>query len=97
MAANSETIVLPRNYRLRAFVESRGFNAFVTAVIIVKSFTVLNLFIALIVNSMQTLTAETTEEIHEEAELAHSEREVLSRQITDLSEEVRRLRRQITD
>ena len=35
MAANSETIVVPKNYRLREFVESRAFNAFVTAVIIV--------------------------------------------------------------
>lgn len=65
--------------------------------IIITSFTVLNLFIALIVNSMQALNAETSEEIHEEAELAHSEREVLSRQIGELAEEVRRLRRQIAD
>ncbi|MGI9262991.1 MAG: ion transporter [Woeseiaceae bacterium] len=65
--------------------------------IILTSFTVLNLFIALIVNSMQLLNAETSEEIHEEAEVAHGEREALSRQIDDLTREVRRLRRQITD
>lgn len=65
--------------------------------IIITSFTVLNLFIALIVNSMQALNAETSEEIHDEAELAHSEREVLSRQIGELAEEVRRLRRQVAD
>ncbi|MDH3718344.1 MAG: ion transporter, partial [Planctomycetota bacterium] len=65
--------------------------------IIITSFTVLNLFIALIVNSMQALNAETSEEIHDEAELAHGEREALSRQIGELAEEVRRLRRQVTD
>ena len=37
--ANSETIVVPRNYRLRGFVESRGFNALFTAVIIVNAST----------------------------------------------------------
>ena len=65
--------------------------------IIITSFTVLNLFIALIVNSMQTLNAETSEEIHEEAEIAHGEREVLSRQINELTEEVRRLRRKMAE
>ncbi len=39
--------------------------------IVITSFIVLNLFIALIVNSMQTLKDETTEEIEEQAELAH--------------------------
>ena len=65
--------------------------------IIVTSFTVLNLFIALIVNSMQMLSEETSEEIHQTAELAHDEREALSQQIEALAEEVRRLRRQMTD
>ena len=46
---------------------------------------------------MQLLNAETTEEIHEKAEVAHGEREALSLQIDDLAREVRRLRRQITD
>ena len=64
--------------------------------IVVTSFTVLNLFIALIVNSMQTLNAETSDEIHETAEVAHDEREVLSRQISELAEEVRRLRREVS-
>ena len=71
--------------------------AFFVPFIIVTSFTVLNLFIALIVNSMQVLNAETTGEIHEKAELAHGEREALSRQISDLTEEVRRLRGQLRD
>jgi voltage-gated sodium channel len=69
--------------------------AFFVPFIIVTSFTVLNLFIALIVNSMQSLNAETAGEIHEEAEIAHDEREALSRQISELSDEVRKLRRQV--
>ena len=71
--------------------------AFFVPFIVVTSFTVLNLFIALIVNSMQALNAETAEEIQETAELAHSEREDLSRQIADLANEVRRLRNQLRD
>jgi voltage-gated sodium channel len=63
--------------------------------IILTSFTVLNLFIALIVNSMQTLSAEATEEIHEEAVVAHDEREALARQINELSREVRQLRQAV--
>ena len=39
MAANSETIVLPKNWRIRALVESGAFSAFVTAVIIVNAIT----------------------------------------------------------
>ena len=65
--------------------------------IIVTSFTVLNLFIALIVNSMQTLKEAASEEIEEQAEIAHDEREMLSMQIRDLAEEVRRLRQQVSD
>lgn len=64
--------------------------------IILTSFTVLNLFIAVIVNSMQALNAETAEELHETAELAHDEREALGRQIDKLADEVRRLRAQIS-
>ena len=66
--------------------------AFFVPFIIVTSFTVLNLFIALIVNSMQALNAETAEDIQESAEVAHNEREVLAQQISDLTREVRRLR-----
>ena len=65
--------------------------------IIVTSFTVLNLFIALIVNSMQTLSAGTSDEIHQSAEVAHDERVVLSRQIDDLAKEIRELRKQVSD
>ena len=71
--------------------------AFFVPFIIITSFTVLNLFIAIIVNSMQALNAETNEEIHEEAELAHDEREALARQIGELTEEVRRLQRSVAE
>ncbi len=65
--------------------------------IVVTSFTVLNLFIALIVNSMHKLNAETSEEIHESAEIAHDEREALARKIDDLASEVRKLRNRSTN
>ena len=65
--------------------------------IIATSFTVLNLFIALIVNSMQTLNSETSEELHHEAEVAHDEREALADQIGALSKEVSSLRRQLAE
>ncbi len=60
--------------------------------IVVTSFTVLNLFIALIVNSMQSLQAENYESAREEAALAHDERAVLSRQLEQLTAEVRQIR-----
>lgn len=65
--------------------------------IIITSFTVLNLFIAIIVNSMQTLNAETSEEIHHEAEAAHGEREAMFREMKALATEVRQLRRRLGD
>ena len=68
--------------------------AFFVPFIIVTSFTVLNLFIALIVNSMQSLQAETTEEIRSEASVAHDERELLLQRLDVLADEVRRLREQ---
>ena len=55
-----------------------------------------NLFIVLIVNSMQTLNSEAAEEIHEEAAIAHDEREILSLQTEELAREIRRLRDQMT-
>jgi len=60
--------------------------------IIVTSFAVLNLFIALIVNSMQTMQVETNENVKAEALAAHDEREVLSRQIEALTAEIRQIR-----
>ena len=59
--------------------------------IVVTSFTVLNLFIALIVNSMQSLQAETRQTLREEAVVAHDEREVLLDRIEALAREVRQL------
>jgi voltage-gated sodium channel len=63
--------------------------------IVVTSFTVLNLFIALIVNSMQTLQAETNQALRAEAVVAHDEREALLDRIEVLAGEVRRLRKSV--
>ena len=60
--------------------------------IIATSFTVLNLFIALIVNSMQSLHSQTTDSVRSEAAIAHDEREALARQVEVLTAEVRRMR-----
>jgi voltage-gated sodium channel len=60
--------------------------------IVVTTFTVLNLFIALIVNSMQSLQSETSETLRATAEIAHDERELLLHRIEALTEEVRRMR-----
>jgi len=63
--------------------------------IVMTSFTVLNLFIALIVNSMQAMQPDALETIHNESVIAHDEREALSRQIDDLSTEIRALRQRL--
>lgn len=60
--------------------------------IIVTSFAVLNLFIALIVNSMQSMQSETNDHVRAEALAAHDEREALSRQIDALTAEMRQIR-----
>ena len=60
--------------------------------IITTSFTVLNLFIALMVNSMQSLQSQTNDSVRAEAAVAHEEREMLARQIEQLAEEVRSVR-----
>ena len=59
--------------------------------VIVTSFAVLNLFIALIVNSMQTASAEYVEETRQESAVAHDEREELLAEIRQLRREVRDL------
>ena len=69
--------------------------AFFVPFIVVTTFSVLNLFIALIVNSMQSLQAETKNSLRAEAVVAHDEREVLLRQVEALTDEVRQLRRTI--
>ena len=63
--------------------------------IIVTTFTVLNLFIALIVNSMQSLQAEASESLLAEASTAHDERVLLLHRIDLLGDEVRQLRETI--
>ena len=63
--------------------------------IVATSFTVLNLFIALIVNSMQTLQGETQESLRAEAVVAHDEREVLACQLEALTAEVSALRQRL--
>ena len=63
--------------------------------IIVTTFTVLNLFIALIVNSMQSLQSETRESMEAEAAVAHDEREALAQQIEVLTTEIRQMRKAI--
>jgi voltage-gated sodium channel len=60
--------------------------------VVVTSFTVLNLFIALIVNSMQAVQAgEQNRLIHAE-ELAHDEREAILEAMEELRREIRELR-----
>ena len=65
--------------------------AFFIPFIVVTTFAVLNLFIALIVNSMQSLQEQTKDHLRAEAVVAHDERELLLRRIETLTEEVRRL------
>ena len=69
--------------------------AFFIPFIIVTTFTVLNLFIALIVNSMQSLQAETSKTLRTEAVIAHDERELLLQRIDALTKEVRQVRSMI--
>ena len=60
--------------------------------VIVTSFAVLNLFIALIVNSMQSTQTQDRDSAHEAAEAAHNEREVLLQRIDMLADELRQMR-----
>ncbi len=69
--------------------------AFFVPFIVITSFTVLNLFIALIVNSMQALQQRTNDKLRAEAVVAHDEREVLLHRIESLTAEVRALRNSI--
>ena len=69
--------------------------AFFVPFIVITSFAVLNLFIALIVNSMQSLQAETKNTLRAEAVVAHDERELLLQRIEALTDEVRQLRNSV--
>ena len=69
--------------------------AFFVPFVIVTSFAVLNLFIALIVNSMQTAHAQDQESMEAAAELAHDEREALMEELKALRKDVRSLQEAI--
>jgi voltage-gated sodium channel len=71
--------------------------AFFVPFIVVTSFAVLNLFIALIVNSMQSAHAVDREAAEAEARLAHDERESLSRQIEAMRNELREMRTELRE
>ena len=66
--------------------------AFFVPFIFVTTFSVLNLFIALIVNSMQSLQAEANGNRRAETGVTHDERELLLRRIDTLTNEVRQVR-----
>ena len=59
--------------------------------IIVTSFAVLNLFIALVVNSMNNFSDHAADAVHEEAQVAHDERENLKQQLVEISTQLARL------
>ena len=68
--------------------------AFFVPFIVVTSFAVLNLFIALIVNSMQTLNEEEERHLLEEAEnLAKHERQILMDELARVRKEISALRK----
>lgn len=64
--------------------------------VVVTSFAVLNLFIALIVNSMQSVHLQDRSSAEAEAQQAHNEREALLRRIDRLADEIRQMRREST-
>jgi len=66
--------------------------AFFVPFIVITTFAVLNLFIALVVNSMQSLQEETARNFATEATLAHDERVALHRQLDDISAQIQQLR-----
>ena len=70
--------------------------AFFVPFIVVTSFAVLNLFIALIVNSMQTLNEEEERHLLEEAEhLAKHERQILMDELAQVRREIGALRKEL--
>jgi len=60
--------------------------------VIVTSFAVLNLFIALIVDSLQSAHMQDREEAQAAAGIAHDEREALLREVMALRSEIRHMR-----
>ena len=69
--------------------------AFFVPFVIVTSFTVLNLFIALIVNSMQMVHEQDRREAAQAEEMAHDEREQLMAMVRELRLEVQQLSRAV--
>ncbi len=59
--------------------------------VIITSFAVLNLFIALIVNSMQSVHLQDKEEAKAMEDVAHDERELLLREVRSLRQEIEKL------
>ncbi len=71
--------------------------AFFVPFIVITSFSVLNLFIGLLVNTMQSAVEEETEaEFSKLRELVKSETDVVDASVRDLQEEIRALRSEIT-
>ena len=64
--------------------------------VVVTSFAVLNLFIALIVNSMQSIHAKDRETVREVGDVSHSEHEYLNVELRALREEVASLRKALS-
>ncbi|NNF15481.1 MAG: ion transporter [Gammaproteobacteria bacterium] len=75
--------------------EHPGAWVFFIPFIIATTFTILNLFIALIVNSMQSMQEEAQKNLRVEANIAHDERVLLLQRIDALAGEMRRLRKTI--
>ncbi len=71
--------------------------AFFVPFVIVTSFAVLNLFIALIVNSMQNVHARDRTSAEAAEHIAHDEREALRREIVELRADIRRVEEAVND
>ncbi|NIZ15079.1 ion transporter [Phaeobacter sp. HF9A] len=72
--------------------------AFFVPFIVVTAFSVLNLFIGLLVNTMQSAVEEETEaEIHKLRDLVKSETDVVDGHVVELRDEIRALRTEIAE
>ena len=66
--------------------------------IVITAFSVLNLFIGLLVNTMQSAVEdESVEEFSHLRELVRSETDIVDERVKELLEEVRALRREVAD
>jgi voltage-gated sodium channel len=72
--------------------------AFFVPFIVVTAFSVLNLFIGLLVNTMQSAVEdETEEELQKLRELVKSETDIVDRRVVAMTEEIKALRRDIAE